>query len=313
MTVPTHPTGLETRRPFTRADAIAADVSPKQLRGSRFRRIFRGVYVDAGIPDHPLIRAQAALALHPANAYASHVSAARIYRVPVPKISDEHVTVSEVGDRSRVAGIHCHVAERPPTEVRTLDGVRVSAPCVMFVELASVLDLVDLVVVGDALARLKLASPQQLVGWCAASTDRFAVAARRAAGYVRERVDSAMETRLRMLIVLAGLPEPEVNFEISDETGHLLYRLDLSYPDLRLVIEYDGRQHAEDVHQWGHDLDRREWFDDEKWRVLIVTSKGIYQEPERTLQRIHKALAERGCPVLPRRLSDAWRPYFPAR
>jgi hypothetical protein len=82
-------------------------VSPKQLRGSRFRRIFRGVYVDAGIPDHPLIRAQAALALHPANAYASHVSAARIYRVPVPKISDEHVTVSEVGDRSRVAGIHC--------------------------------------------------------------------------------------------------------------------------------------------------------------------------------------------------------------
>jgi hypothetical protein len=33
----------------------------------------------------------------------------------------------------------------------------------MFVELASVLDLVDLVVVGDALVRLKLASPQQLV------------------------------------------------------------------------------------------------------------------------------------------------------
>ena len=303
--------GLETRRPFTRADAIAAGISPKQLRGSRFRRIFHGVYIEATIPNHPLIRAQAALAIHPTTAYASHLTAARVYRVPVPKLSDEHVTVPEKASRSQVHGVSCHVASRKPSEVVEVDGVRISAPCVMFVELASVLDLVDLVVVGDALVRLRLASPQHLVGWCQASTDRFAVAARRAAGYVRERVDSAMETRLRMLIVLVGLPE--VNFEISDETGHLLYRLDLSYPDLRLVVEYDGRQHAVDVGQWGHDLDRREWFDDEKWRVLIVTSKGIYREPERTLQRIHKALAERGCPGLPRRLSDAWRPYFPAR
>lgn len=137
--------GLETRRPFTRADAIAAGISPKQLRGSRFRRIFHGVYIEATIPNHPLIRAQAALAIHPPTAYASHLTAARVYRVPVPKLSDEHVTVPEKTSRSQVHGVSCHVASRKPSEVVEVDGVRVSAPCVMFVELASVLDLVDLV------------------------------------------------------------------------------------------------------------------------------------------------------------------------
>jgi hypothetical protein len=121
-----------------------------------------------------------------------------------------------------------------------------------------------------------------------------------------------METRLRMLIVLAGLPEPDVNVEFYDESGHLLYKLDLSYPALRLAVEYDGRQHAVDMPQYEHDQERREWFDDEDWRILVVTSKGIFKEPERTLARVHRALARRRCPGLPRRLSDAWRPYFPA-
>jgi hypothetical protein len=65
------------RRPFTRADAIAAGLDPKLLRGSRFRRISRGVYVLREVPVSPFMRTQAALVLHPPSAFASHVSAAR--------------------------------------------------------------------------------------------------------------------------------------------------------------------------------------------------------------------------------------------
>lgn len=304
---------LETRRPFTRADAIAAGISPKQLRGSRFRRIFRGVYVCARIPDHPLIRARAALLLHPPHAVASHQSAARAYRLPVPAHALEHVTVAEPGERTRIDGIRCHVSGRSEAEVRIVDGIRVSAPCTMFVELASVLGLVDLVVVGDALVRLRLATPEDLRAWCETSTDRSARAARRAASYVRRRVDSPMETRLRLLLVLAGLPEPEVNLPILDEQGRPRFRFDLSYPELRLVVEYDGRQHAEDDDQWQGDLERREWLDDENWKILVVTSKGIYVDPARTIARVERALRARGCRTLPGRLSEAWRPHFPGR
>ncbi len=305
--------GLDTRRPFTRADALAAGISPKQLRGSRFRRVFRGVYVRADVLDHPLIRAQAALLLHPADAVASHFSAARVYGLPVPAHALEHVTVTGAGDRTRVEGIRCHVARLEASEVVVVDGVPVSAPARMFVELASVLDPVDLVVVEDALVRLRRITPAELVAYCAASTDKHAAAARRAAGYVRRRVDSAMETRLRMLLVLAGLPEPAVNTPIHDERGRPLFRFDLSYPDLRLIVEYDGRQHADDDGQWLGDLHRREWLDDHGLKILVVTSRGIYRHPERTVDRVARNLRERGCRTLPNRLSDAWRPHFPTR
>jgi hypothetical protein len=93
------------------------------------------------------------------------------------------------------------------------------------------------------------------------------------------------------------------NHKIRDELGHVLIRLDLSYPQLRLIVEYDGRQHAEDVAQWNRDLERRETFDDSEWRILVVTAKGIYREPARTVERIRKALVKRGCAGVPRQLS----------
>ncbi len=54
-------------------------------------------------------------------------------------------------------------------------------------------------------------------------------------------VDSPMVTRLRMLIVLAGLPEPKVNLVIRDEYGHPVRRYDLGYEKSRTLVEYDAR------------------------------------------------------------------------
>jgi hypothetical protein len=48
----------------------------------------------------------------------------------------------------------------------------------------------------------------------------------------------------RMLLVLAGLPEPTVNLIIRNPDGSWRMRFDLSYPGLKLIIEYDGRQHS---------------------------------------------------------------------
>jgi hypothetical protein len=83
-----------------------------------------------------------------------------------------------------------------------------------------------------------------------------------------------METRLRMLIVLAGLPEPVVDFKGYWEDGTVRYRFDLSYPDHKIVVEYDGRQHRDDLTQWDHDVERGEWFDDDGWRGTCRCSPG---------------------------------------
>jgi very-short-patch-repair endonuclease len=302
---------FEMRRPFRRADAVAAGVSASALRGKNFRKIFHGIYVHASVPAHPLIRVQAALALHPPGAFASHLSAARLYDVPLPALPDEHVSVFAPGDRRRRPGIRTHVApeDTPVAEVR---GVRVSAVLQMFVELGEVLGLVDLVVVGDSLVRQRRVSPEELVAFFESSSHVGARAARRAATYVRREVDSPMETRLRMLIVLAGLPEPVINHKIRDRDGRVLYRFDLSYPELLILVEYDGRQHRADLDQWDHDTDRKDWLDAHGWHHVPVFSRGIYSDPEKTLRRVEAALRARGG-VLPRRLADDWRPHFPAR
>jgi very-short-patch-repair endonuclease len=303
---------LDIRRPFTYAEAVAAGVTPSAMRGRNFRKIFRGVYAHRSLPNHPLFRTKAALLIHPPDAFASHVSAGRVHGVPLPELVDEHISVFAEKDRRRRAGIRNHIAA-PDTPVTVLNGDRVSSPDQMFVELAGLLSLVDLVVVGDYLVRHKKTKPEQLLAFCAGSAHRNAAAARRAAAYVREDVDSAMETRLRMLIVLAGLPEPKINHKIFFEDGRLRYRFDLSYPEFKVIVEYDGRQHREDLDQWDADTDRKDWFDHNGWKHVPVFSRGIYRRPDLTLERVRSALKDRGCTTLPRVLADDWRPFFPVK
>lgn len=204
--------------PFTRADAAAAGISRSMLRGSRFRRIFRDVYAHEQAQPNPFVRVQAALRIHPPDAVASHVSAARVYRLPVPGIPEEHITVRRPADRRKRPGLVNHV-----------------------------------------------------------------------------------------------ISEPVVNHKVYNRQGRLLYRFDLSYPKLMLLIEYDGKQHRENLEQWDHDIDRREWFDHNGWMLVPVVARGMYRRPDQTVEPVLEALKLRGCPNLTRRLSDAWRPYFPVR
>ena len=69
-----------------------------------------------------------------------------------------------------------------------------------------------------------------------------------------------METLLRLLIVLSGLPEPDTNVSIRDSRGEPLVRLDLAYPSARVAVEYDGDHHLT-RHQRVRDLDRRFWLE----------------------------------------------------
>ncbi len=118
-----------------------------------------------------------------------------------------------------------------------------------------------------------------------------------------------METRLRLLLVLAGLPEPVVDVAIRDEGGRVVYRLDLGYPQVRVAVEYDGRQHAENTAQWRWDVRRREELESDGWRLVVVLAGDVYREPARTLARVVAALGERGMRVGVR--GTQWQRYFP--
>ena len=302
---------LDRTRPFTRAEAKAAGLKPKDVRVAGVRRLHRGVYIGADVQLTNIHRIPAALSILDATAFASHASAARLWGLPIPALADEHVSVLKRELRRSRPGIRCHLNRSPDVQFR--QGLRVSTPMQLFVELASLIDLVDLVVLGDAMVKRKLVTPASLIEHCDASGMRGARQALRAAEYVRERVDSPMESRLRMLLILAGLPEPEVNLTLRDVDGEPLRRFDLSWPAVKVIVEYDGRHHIEREEQWEADLDRREVIDDDGWRILVVIAKGIYTSPEQTVSRVWKVLRQRGLTGLPARPSDDWRPHFRGR
>jgi hypothetical protein len=298
---------IEETRAISRAEAREQGISDRELAGPRFRKVATGRYLPSEVAPHPVHAIRVALACHPAGAVATHFSAARMLGAPVPAHPEEHITVRVPGDRRRRLGVRCHVLQIAEADVMTMSGLRISRPNRMFVELARFLGLVDLVVLGDWLVQNAHTTVRSLRLYCRASLEQHSGRATYAANLVRARSESPRESRLRVLLALAGLPAPEVNAEVFDAEGEFLARLDLAFPALKIAVEYDGGHHA-DKDQWEADVARRQRLEDLGWRIIIVTNKQLFQHPARILASVARALEERGADVGP--LSDDWRPHF---
>lgn len=303
------PRPLDVRRPFTWAQGRSAGLRSSELRGSAFRKVFRNCYVSSDVPVDAQLLGRAALVVAPVGAFLSHHSAALLLGGVVPTTAEVHL--GSVGaSRSVTPGLTMHRYSAPPSTVLR-EGIRVTSPERTFLDLAQSLALVDLVILGDSLVRRGATTVEALSGAVLAWHGRGARNARQAALLVRKRVDSPMETRVRLLLVLAGLREPVVNYEICDEYGRAVYRVDLAYPEQRLAIEYDGRHHIDRQEQWGSDLARREDLEGEGWRFLVLIAKDVFATPGATLDRVVRAMCTCGVPI--GRRSEQWRRHFPVR
>lgn len=303
-------TSLATHVPFTRSAALRQNISDNELQSKRFRRIFHGVYISAEIRVTTKIRAQAALLIAPEGSYISHHTAARLWGGWAPKSPVTHI--SSPGDiaRTRRRGLTAHCAD-PTATVMTRYGMPIASPTKVFLDLASAgIGLVDLVAAGDALVKAKCVTPTELIDAAATWRGRHCRRARRAAGLVRQGVDSIMETRLRMLMVLARLPEPQINKVLRLEDGTWEHRIEIYYLSILLAIEYEGRQHADSVDQWNKDIRRRTKLEAMGWRFILVTAEGIFERPEETLRDIKNALRDRGVRTTTRRPPVEWYREF---
>lgn len=295
-------------RPFLVDEARRAGISAEMLRGSRFRRIFRSVYVASEVPDCLTTRVDAVRLVVPAGAVFSHHTAAQLRGLPVPPTDLIHVTIQPGVRGARRTGVCTHQGSTP---AMVRDGRRLSAPAENFVELAETLSLVDLVILGDAMVRRELVTCADLVAATASTRRRRGVRlARAAAVMVRPRVDSPMETRVRLLIVLAGLPEPAPGHTVRDAIGGWIGEVDLAYPADRIAIEYHGDVHRSSPGKWRRDIAKAELLAQLGWIVIVLTSEDMFARPERTLRRIRGALAKAGHPGLPTEPDPTWREHF---
>ena len=296
---------LDDHVPFTRGEARASGISDRRLRGREFRRILFGHYLPADVTPQPIHTVRAALRCHPRGAVATHFSSAKLLGAPVPDHPEEHVTVRDPKDRRRRHGLRCPALAIDEADVRLMAGVRVSAPCRMFVELARYLNLVELVALGDWLVQHRHTTVPALRHYSRRSTEQHADRAARAAAYVRLGSESPRESRLRLLLVLAGLRslKPNHTLEVDGQT----FRLDLVFLGVKVAVEYDGEHHDDPVQQQ-IDEARRDLLEAHGWIIVVVRRNELWADPGGLIARVVAALRERGARVPP--LNDDWRAHF---
>ncbi len=98
-----------------------------------------------------------------------------------------------------------------------------------------------------------------------------------------------METRLRLLLVRAGLPRPQVQWVVQDEVAREAVWLDLAYPEHMIGIEYDGAEHPVRNACCATSAAAPDWWT----RVGASTdtrSVEIYSEPDRIVSEVRRGL-----------------------
>jgi hypothetical protein len=226
----------------------------------------------------------------------SHRTAARIHGLPLPGFEESeplHVTVFRPDRAPRMDGIVGHHTVADSVDVVIRDGWFVTSPAHTLQQLAPMLSVEQLVIVGDSLVggRAPLCTLDELSQLLPrAGGSRGIAALRVAVPLVRAGSESPRETRLRLLLVRGGLPEPLLNVDILDAHGRFIARGDLVYPEQRVIVEYDGDQHRTDRRQFERDVDRLEALAAEGWRVVRVLAHHL-DRPHLLVARVRAALA----------------------
>ena len=85
-----------------------------------------------------------------------------------------------------------------------------------------------------------------------------------------------------------------VNYEVTDAAGRVIARVDLSWPQFRVCIEYEGDIHRTDRQRFRSDITRRERIEDAEWRVIRVTDDDLKDGGRELLRRVRATLTARG-------------------
>ena len=278
---------------FIRADAVGK-YGPERVRRwlatGAWRRLERGVYASIDVPLDALDHVRAALMAAGRDLTVVHESAAVLYGFGV--LDADMVHLAGGADKTARArpGLRVHGYRLPQTDVAEFGGIRVTTADRTVVDLARSRNRPDALAVVDAALRIGASTPESLAIQLATQRRaRGIIQARQIIGWGDGLAESPMESRLRFRVLDAGIAAPQLQYWVRDAAGLGIYRLDLAWPEYRVGLEYDGVDHQDRARQ-RHDLERRAWLAEHKWRVLWVTDLDVYRLYERMINRVRSML-----------------------
>lgn len=307
------PAGLASE--FSVAAARSLGVSNRRLRASDLDRPFRGARVVSNARaqsdnhyertrDREFVLIRALGATLCAGQFLSHRSAALLWGAPVPYLSapELHVGVVEPQRTPRIDGVLGHNFAPSRAAIVERDGLALTSPALTFAT-SGQLPLPELVALGDYFVRVyrpghgrrdvgrpPLATIARLGETVGLGRWRGAARLRQALGLVREDSWSPRESMTRVVLRLAGVPEPELNVDVFDDQGRFLACLDMVYPRFKVGVEYHGVQHSE---RYAEDVERIEALRECGW-VIVQVTKVLADRPHVMAGRVAKTLRDRG-------------------
>ncbi len=256
-----------TKGPFTLEEARAAGLTLSALTSKAWRRLGAELYCLAQLKEDPWQLLSAWQRSLPAEAVFAGGTAAWLFGLDVEPIDPVEIVVPpESGIRPRVG-----------LTVRrfTLAGLCLRRPAV------------EALVAIDMAVRAGLTDGAALGRYAEAAMGRHGAGRLRALAAFAAPAESPMETRLRWLLIQAGLPPPEIQTNLHDSRGRFIGRADLYYPAAKLILEYDGGNHRERLVE---DDRRQNLLINAGFRLLRFTATDVYNRPEVVEAQVRGAL-----------------------
>jgi hypothetical protein len=188
--------------------------------------------------------------------------------------------------RSHRAGISIRRVALSGAQIVLRRGLPTTSALRTVVDLGSRNPLTEGVVAADIFLHARLVTIAELRAHVAEHARAKGVARlRRVVDLAEPKAESPMETRLRMLLVLAGLPRPEAQVPIYDDEGRPLGRPDLLYRVQRVAIEYDGDNHRDRLVD---DNRRQNGLVGAGYRLLRFTALDVYRTPDIVVMQVRR-------------------------
>jgi very-short-patch-repair endonuclease len=222
-------------------------------------------------------------------------TAAWLHGLDLPPCDPVEVTIRSGSHSSRLTGVALRRSDVSASETVTRRGHPTTSAVRTLADLGRRLPLVEAVAALDMALHRRLLKSDDLRSWVNAhprypGTRRL----RQTIELAEPATESVMETRLRLILVMARLPRPLAQVSLRDEAGHFLGRPDFYYPLQRLALEYDGANHRDNL---TGDNRRQNRLVDGGYRLLRFTAADVLSAPDSIVALVRRALS--APPLLP--------------
>jgi hypothetical protein len=277
---------------YSAASARAAGLSRGRLRGPSFVRLGHDLVVRLEDAIDVWERLRVLATVLPPDAAWSHLTAAHLLGAHVDAPLRSHVALTPRRVLPQRADLVVHGRRLAKDDVVEHRGLRVTSGAQTFLDLAALLPPAELVAVGDALLAADHLTPSALGGrLLRADRVRGVVRARACAPLLSAKAMSRPESLMRYWLVTSALPDPVPQVPVHDRWGREVAHGDLGYAEWRVLLEYEGQQHAT-VDKFGTDIDRYSLMGADGWLVLRFAKRHL--NPATVVDRTGRALLSRG-------------------